>query len=362
MMDLMKGLVAYPNGEIKLEEVPVPKLKDNPYAPNDVLVEVKYCGICGSDIHKWKEDKKGVKTAPKKNVVGHEIVSVVKEVGPAVTKVKPGDRVVHEIVTFYCGYCPNCLEGKFNICNTIPPMEGRAHFMTGGGFAKYTVWPEQQLHVLPDSITDKEAVLIEPTAGSIHSIITRMGIKAGESVAILGPGARGILMAQVCLAIGAGPVYMSGLDRDSGFRLEMAKKLGTDTVINVEKEDIRKIINEKTNGIGVDNVLENTGSVEPIDESLDIVRKGGKVLWAGGGIRGGIEAPVDTYKVIVKEITIYGEISQIPYDWKTAIHLVGKGAVELKPLVTHTFDLDQWEEGFDLAATSPECLRVAIRP
>ncbi len=82
---------------------------------------------------------------------------------------------------------------------------------------------------------------------------------------------------------------------------------------------------KKTNGIGVDNVLENTGSVEPIDESLDIVRKGGKVLWAGGGIRGGIEAPVDTYKIIVKEITVYGEISQIPYDWKTAIHLVGKG-------------------------------------
>src|SRR5665647_2191298 len=207
-MDMMKGLVAYPNGDIKLEEVPVPTLGDNPYAPHDVLLEVQYCGICGSDIHKWKADKKGVKTSPKKVVVGHEIVSVVK----------------------------------------------------------------------------------------------------------------------------------------------------------VEKEDLRQIIMEKTGGIGVDNVLENTGSVEPIVESLDIVRKGGKVLWAGGGIRGGIVAPVDTYKIIVKEITIYGEISQIPYDWLTAIHLVGKGAVKLKPLVTHVFDLDDWEAGFDLAATSAECLRVAIRP
>ena len=362
MMEMMKGLVAHPNGHLALEEVPVPKLGDNPYAPNDVLVEVQYCGICGSDVHKWKSDKTDVQTAPKKNVAGHEIVSVVKEVGPGVTKVKPGDRVVHEIVTFYCGHCTNCLEGKFNICNTLPPMEGRAHFMTGGGFAKYTVWPEQQLHVLPDSITDKEAVLIEPTAGSVHSIITRMGIRAGESVAILGPGARGILMAQVCKAIGAGPIFMSGLERDSSFRLEMAKKLGTDTVINVEKEDLRKIIAENTNGIGVDIVLENTGSVEPIAESLDIVRKGGKVLWAGGGIRGGIHAPVDTHKIIVKEITIYGEISQIPYDWKTAIHLVKKGAVQLKPLVTHVYDLENWEDGFDLAATSAECMRVAIKP
>lgn len=361
-MEMMKGLVAYPNGDIMLEEVPVPELGNNPYAPHDVLCEVVYCGICGSDIHKWKADKKGVKTSPKKVVVGHEIVSVVKEVGPAVTRVKPGDRVVHEIVTFYCGHCPNCLEGKFNICNTISPMEGRAHFMTGGGFAKYTVWPEWQLHVLPDNISDVEAVLVEPTAGSIHSVISRMGIKAGESVAILGPGARGILMAQVCQAIGAGPIFMTGLERDVAFRLEMAKTMGVDTVINVEKEDLRSIIMEKTNGIGVDNVLENTGSVEPIEESLDIVRKGGKVLWAGGGIRGGIVAPVDTYKIIVKEITVYGEISQIPYDWHTALHLLGTGAVQLKPLVTHVFDLDDWEDGFDLAATSPECLRVAIKP
>jgi threonine dehydrogenase-like Zn-dependent dehydrogenase len=203
---------------------------------------------------------------------------------------------------------------------------------------------------------------MEPTAGSIHSVITRMGMRAGESVAILGPGARGILMAQVCKAIGAGPIFMSGLDRDSTFRLEMAKTLGVDTVINVEKEDLRQVILEKTGGIGVDNVLENTGSVSPIEESLDIVRKGGKVLWAGGGIRGGIIAPVDTYKIIVKEITVYGEISQMPYDWLTAIRLVGSGAVKLGPLVTHVMDLEDWEAGFDLAATSAECLRVAIRP
>ncbi len=109
-------------------------------------------------------------------------------------------------------------------------------------------------------------------------------------------------------------------------------------------------------------VLENTGSVEPIDESLHIVRKGGKVLWAGGGIRGIIIVPVDTYKIIVKEIDVIGEISQIPYDWHTAIYLAGTGRVQLKLLGTHQYDLDRWEEAFDLAATSNECLRVAIRP
>lgn len=365
MKDTMVGLVNYPSGELKLEQVPVPKIGANRFAPHDVLVEVEYCGICGSDIHKFlasDEEKAKTKHVPAPVVSGHEIVSIVREVGKEVTRVKPGDRVVHEIVTFYCGHCPACREGRFNICNTIPPMEGRAHFVTGGGFAKYTVWPEWQLHKIPDNISSKAAVLMEPTAGSVHSIITRMGVKAGESVAILGPGARGLLLLQVCKAIGAGPIIVSGLTKDEPLRLAMAKKLGADVVVNVEKDDLRKKVAELTGGIGVDVVLENTGAVDPIDESLDIVRKGGRVMWAGGGIKGGIVAPVDTYKVIVKELDVRGEISQIPYDWLTAIYLTSTRKVELEPLVTHVYPLEQWREGFTLAATSSECLRVAIKP
>ncbi len=359
----MEGLVFYPDGRIRLDEVPIPRIGENPFAPRDVLCEVEYCGICGSDIHKWvAEDKGDIKHPPNPVVGGHEIVSVVREIGNKVTRFKPGDRVVHEIVTFYCGECPACREGRYNICNTIPPMQGRAHYMTGGGFAKYVVWPEQQLHTLPDSVASKDAVLTEPTAGSVHSIITRMGVKAGESVAILGPGARGLLMLQVCLAVGAGPVIMTGLTRDESFRLETARTLGAARTVNTEVEDVRDVVAEMTGGIGVDVVLENTGSVEPIAESLDIVRKGGKVLWAGGGIRGGIVAPVDTHKIIVKEIDVKGEISQIPYDWHTAIRLIEGGKVNPTPLVTHTLPLSRWKDGFDLAATSSECLRVALQP
>lgn len=361
----MLGLVAHPDGSLKLEEVPVPEIGKNRFAPHDVLVEVQYCGICGSDIHKFLADeseKAKLKHVPAPVVSGHEIVSIVREVGKEVTRVKPGDRVVHEIVTFYCGHCPACREGRYNICNTLEPMMGRAHFVTGGGFAKYTMWPEWQLHKLPDSVPTQAAVLMEPTAGSVHSIITRMGVKAGESVAILGPGARGLLMLQVCKAIGAGPILMSGITRDEPLRLAMAKKLGADVVVNVEKEDLWAKVKEMTGGIGVDVVLENTGEVEPIAQSIDIVRKGGRVMWAGGGIRGGIVAPVDTHKIIVKELDIRGEISQIPYDWLTAIHLVSTGKVQLEPLVTHVFPLEKWNEGFTLAATSHDCLRVAIKP
>ncbi len=155
MEKTMLGLVTNPDGVVALEEVPVPRLGENPYAPHDVLLEVEYCGICGSDIHKWgagKEDAAKVLHPERKGVQGHEIVARVREIGQKVTRVTPGDRVVCEIVTFYCGHCPACLEGRFNICNTLKPMDGRAHYVTGGGFAKYTVWPEFQLHVLPEDV------------------------------------------------------------------------------------------------------------------------------------------------------------------------------------------------------------------
>ena len=359
----MRGLVSFPDGSLRLEDVDRPELGDNPFAPHDVLCEIDYCGICGSDVHKWlDDDKEGVTHPPLPVVAGHEIVSVVKEIGRDVRSVSPGDRVVHEIVTFYCGHCPACLEGRYNICNTIPPMEGRAHYVTGGGFARFTMWSEHQLHKLPDSIGSREAVLIEPTAGSVHSVVTRMGVKAGESVAILGPGARGLLLLQVCQAIGAGPIVVTGKSRDASFRLRSAQALGADRIVNIDEQDVRDVVAEMTGGIGVDVVLENSGAVEPISESLDIVRKGGKVLWAGGGIRGGIVAPVDTHKIIVKELDVKGEISQIPFDWKTAIKLVESGVVKLGSLVTHEVSLEDWKKGFDLAASSSECLRVAIKP
>lgn len=361
MGEMMKGLVSHADGKFELMEVPKPRMGENPYAPHDVVCEVQYCGICGSDIHNWKGDKKGVHTSPYNAVAGHEIVSIVREVGPEVTLVKPGDRVVHEIVTNYCGHCKACEEGRYNICNAISSMEGRAHFTTGGGFARWTVWPEWQLHILPDTIKTKEAVLMEPLAGSIHSVITRMNVKAGETVAILGSGARGILMMQVCKAIGAGMVIMTGLTRDVPHRLKKAKELGADYVVNVEEENIRDVVNRLTDGRGVDVVLENSGSVEPIEESLDIVRKGGRILWAGGGIRGGIVAPVDTHKIIVKELDVRGEISQTPYDWRTAVQLAGEGKVKLEPLVTNYYSLEEWHEAFELAATSTDPLRVAIK-
>jgi len=359
----MKGLVLHPDGQFRLEDVPVPQIGHNPFSPYDVLIEVAYCGICGSDIHKWKEtDRRGVKGPSKPVVSGHEMSGTVVEVGPGVTDFKPGDRVVGEIVTFYCGKCINCRTGRINICANMKPSDQRIHYISGGAFAKYVVWPERHLHHLPDAIGLKEAVLIEPTAGSFHSLIERMDLKAGESLVIMGPGARGLILLQIAKAVGASPVIVTGLTRDEKVRLPLAKEFGADAVVNVEKENLLEIVKQMTNGIGADVVVENTGSPKAVEDTLDLARPGGRILISGGGIRGGITASIDTYKIIVKELDLKGEISHVWTSWRNAINLVAQGKVHIKPLVSHVFPLREWEKGFDLAATSAEALRVALVP
>jgi len=359
----MKGLVLYPDGQFRLEDVPVPQIGHNPFSPYDVLIEVAYCGICGSDIHKWKEtDRRGVKGPSKPVVSGHEMSGTVVEVGPGVTDFKPGDRVVGEIVTFYCGKCINCRTGRINICANMKPSDQRIHYISGGAFAKYVVWPERHLHHLPEAIGLKEAVLIEPTAGSFHSLIERMDLKAGESLVIMGPGARGLILLQIAKTVGASPVIVTGLTRDEKVRLPLAKEFGADAVVNVEKQNLLEIVKQMTNGIGADVVVENTGSPKAVEDTLDLARPGGRILISGGGIRGGITASIDTYKIIVKELDLKGEISHVWTSWRNALNLVAQGKVHIKPLVSHVFPLREWEKGFDLAATSAEALRVALVP
>lgn len=359
----MHGLVLYPNGQFQLEDVPVPQIGHNPFSPHDVLIEVAYCGICGSDIHKWKDkDRRGVKGPSKPVVSGHEMSGTVIEVGSGVTDFKPGDRVVGEIVTFYCGKCINCRTGRINICANMKPSDQRIHYISGGAFAKYVVWPERHLHHLPESIGLKEAVLIEPTAGSFHSLIERMDLNAGESLVIMGPGARGLILLQIAKAVGASPVIVTGLTRDEKIRLALAKEFGADAVVNVEKENLLEIVKQMTNGIGADVVVENTGSPKAVEDTLDLARPGGRILISGGGIRGGITAALDTYKIIVKELDLKGEISHLWTSWRNALNLVAQGKVNIKPLVSHVFSLKDWEKAFDLAATSAEALRVALVP
>ncbi len=339
----------------------MPVTGKNPYAPEDVIVEVKYCGICGSDLHAWRKVSEKGSGPPKPVVSGHEISGVINKIGEKVRGLEIGDRVVCEIVTFYCGKCVNCRAGRLNICCNIPPKEQRAHYTTGGGFTKLTAWPAQHIHKLPDNISSEEAVLMEPTAGSVHALLERAKLCVGESLAILGPGPRGLIMLQVAKAIGASPVIVTGVTRDKK-RLELAGNLGADVTINIEEHSLTEKVQELTWNQGLDVVMETAGSPEAIKQGLRIVRPGGKLVVSGGGIIGGIKVELDTYDLIVKEVDVLGEITHVWSSWRRAIKLVSEGKVKLKPLISRLLPLSRWREGFRLADSGGEVLRVALYP
>jgi threonine dehydrogenase-like Zn-dependent dehydrogenase len=290
-------------------------------------------------------------------VTGHEISAVIKDVGEEVKNFRKGDRVVAEIVTFFCGQCVNCKQGKVNICCNIPSREQRVYFTSGGGFAKYAAWPSYCLHKLPDEISLEEASLMETSAGSVHSLIEKANLTAGESIIIFGPGARGLVMLQIAKALGAYPIIVAGMTTDEEKRLKMATELGADAVINVEKEDAEKVVKSYTRNWGADVVMECAGSPAAVLQGIKSVRPGGRMILSGGGT-----VTLDTDDLIVKEVSVFGEVSHIWTSWETAITLVKSGKVKLKPLISHVFPLSRWEEAFNTAADSRASLKVLIKP
>jgi len=202
---------------------------------------------------------------------------------------------------------------------------------------------------------------MEPTAGSVHALLERAKLSVGDSVAILGPGPRGLIMLQVAKAMGASPVIVTGVTKDKT-RLELASSLGADVTVDIEKHSLTKRVQELTGNQGLDVVMETAGSPEAIKQGLKIVRPGGRLVVSGGGIIGGIKVELDTYDLIVKEVDILGEITHIWSSWRRAIKLVSEGKVKLKPLISHVLPLSKWEEGFRLADSGGEVLRVALYP
>jgi len=244
-----------------------------------------------------------------------------------------------------------------NICCNIPSREQRVYFTSGGGFAKYAAWPSYCLHKLPDEISLEEASLMETSAGSVHSLIEKANLTAGESIIIFGPGARGLVMLQIAKALGAYPIIVAGMTTDEEKRLKMATELGADAVINVEKEDAEKVVKSYTRNWGADVVMECAGSPAAVLQGIKSVRPGGRMILSGGGT-----VTLDTDDLIVKEVSVFGEVSHIWTSWETAITLVKSGKVKLKPLISHVFPLSRWEEAFNTAADSRASLKVLIKP
>lgn len=334
----MKAALWYNPKDIRVENVPEPQVKDG-----TVKVKVKWCGICGSDLHEYlagpifipvgKPHPLSGETAPV--IMGHEFSGEVAEVGAGVTNVKPGDRVVVEPI-LACGKCPACLEGKYNLCSSLG-FHGLAG--GGGGFAEYTTFPAKFVHKIPDSLSFEKAALIEPMSVALHSL--RVGsFQIGQSAVVTGAGPIGLATVECLKAAGAKQVIM--IQRKS-IRQQYALRSGADVVLDPNEVDVVAEIRKLTGGVGADMAFETTGSEQCYKLALDSIAYAGTLvvtsIWEG-------EIKYNPNSVVMTEKKIIGSICYCN-DFPSTIAMMADGRIKAEGYITKRIALDDIvKEGF----------------
>lgn len=342
----MKAIVKFAKGygNIEIREIPEPKIKEN-----EILIEIKAAGICGSDLHHYEVGDNI--TIPV--VLGHEFSGDVVEIGSGVKGWKLGERIVSETHAHLCYECYLCRTGDYHLCKE------RKGFGSGvdGAFTQYLAVPAGLLHRIPDHLSYPEATLLQPAADIVHAVITNTDLKPGDTVVVIGPGPMGLLTVEVSRIVGAGQVIIVGLDRHKE-RLEIAKKVGADFIINGSKENVVDRVNELTEGRGVNVVFEASGSKEAFLQGLHILAQKGQMMVIGAHTQ-----PVEIVVRAVQkaEQSIKGSTKSTWIDYERAIQLTKTGRLQLKPLIGDVLPITEWKKAFDLALSKKVC-KVVFTP
>lgn len=336
----MKAAVMHGAGEIRTETVPDPVLE-----PHGVIIRVKACGICGSDLHVYKRN------GQEGTIFGHEFSGDVVECGSLVTGITPGMRVT--AVGFKpCGKCFWCSQGKGYRCSDMALLG----YQFPGAMAEYVhvpfAAPDRTVFPLPEELTYEDAASVEPLSISYFSV-RKAQPKENECIAVIGLGVIGLNVLQVLKAMGVSQILASGR-RPS--RLEAAKAFGADIVIDAAKEEAVKAVLEATGKMGVNTVIECVGSQATFDQSVAMVRGGGKIMLVGV-----YEEPLtwNPQSVIAKNLSLVGCLGG---NFPASIELLKKGQVNAKLLITHRFSLDQAAEAFKAQLQDLGAIKVMIKP
>ncbi len=357
----MRAWVLDDPGQLRLTEKPVPQP-----GPAEVLVKIHAIAFCDGDIRIITKGPpaliEGGLPFNKNFTPGHEYVGTVVRLGPDVDEFEVGERVVVE-VHYGCGRCERCRSGMYTSCLNYG-MNYQGHnkghrangFTTDGGFAEYAVNNVNTLVHAPENVGDEEATLIVTAGTAMYALDTLGGLVAGQSVAVTGPGAIGLLTVAVAKALGAKPVILTGT-RDS--RLELGKKLGADYIININNEKPVDAVKRLTEGKGVHYVVEASGNPDGLNDGMDMVMRGGKICLVGFANE---PVPVDVAKLVRNHISVFG----IRGEGRSATHraaaLVAEGRINAKLIHTHTFGMDDVPEAFKYSRDRIDgAIKVVVR-
>lgn len=313
----------------------------------EVLIKVKVCGVCGSDVHAYKGKHPFVYPPI---VLGHEFSGVIYQIGTRVNSFSPGDRVIVE-PNIVCGKCYNCLHGRYNICTNLKVVGCVGY---DGAFAEYVAVPEKKVLRLPGNISFEKAALVEPVAVAVHAV-RKAKQKINDVVVILGAGTIGLLVMQVARLAGAGKVIVTDV---LDYRLKKAGELGADRLINPASQDLIKIIQEKYGRNEVDLIYDCVGIEETISQAIQIARKGIRIMVLGVPEE---KIEVDLSLIQDRELEIVGSLMYVREDFKAAIDFIQKEKLKVKTLVTHHFKLKDVDKAFHLITDEKkEVLKVLI--
>ena len=331
----MKAAVYHGSGDLRVEEVPVRKLKDN-----EVKIQVKYCGICGTDIHIFHGDGGCCDVTPPL-VPGHEFSGVVAEVGAGVKTVKVGDRVTGD-PNDMCGECYFCKNGMQHFCKNNIGIGTTVD----GGFSEYVIMREKQVYKVSDDLSFIEAAMAEPISCCLHGI-DLCNIKAGDTVLVMGGGPIGMIMMQLAKNAGASKVIMSEPVEE---KREQALKLGATKTIDPLHEDVEAVLAEYCENVNV--VIECVGNVHTQADAVRFAGRGATIMYFG------LAAPEESFPIrpddiFKKELHITSSYIN-PYSFERAIQILESGTVELESLITNVVPLDDIADVF----TKPEYRRT----
>lgn len=342
----MQALVKYQKGpgNVALQPMPEPSCQ-----PNQVVLEVDGCGICGTDLHVYHDTFKNYPPV----ILGHEFSGKVVEIGKEVKGINKGDAFsVLGAVTVTCGHCAYCQSGEFMFCTS---RRGMGHGVNGA-FTKYVAARPDQLYAVPEGVSMEEAALVEPLAAAVHAVCDIARFKLGDVALVSGPGPIGLLVLKLLAAQGI-RTLVAGTLADT-MRLDKACAFGAARTLVVDQDDLAAIVEEETKGQGVDIAFEVAGAEASVRNCLDNLRPLGHYVQVG---HFGKDLTVPWDHIAFRQLQINGSVGYTHDTWRQTMRILEQGKLNVLDTVTHRFPLEQWQAGFDLMEKK-QAIKVILKP
>ncbi len=344
----MKALLLTAPSQLDLVDFPDPAPADG-----EVLVRVRACGICGSDIHGW-DGSTGRRRPPL--IMGHEASGEIAAIGPGVTRWKKGDRVTFDS-TIFCGECAYCRAGQVNLCDNrrvvgVSPPEYRQH----GAFAEYVALPTRILYAVPDQLTYAQAAMIEPVSIAIHAV-QRVKIAPTDTAVVVGSGMIGLFVIQALRWAGAARIIAVDLEEN---RLALARELGATDTINSGAGDPVAEIMRLTGGRGADLAFEVVGISPTLNLALAALRRGGSAVLVGN-LSAKTDFPMQA--VVTRELSVLGTCSSAG-EYPVCLDLIARGIIRVEPMISAVAPLTEGVEWFKRlsAKDGGKYMKVILQP